>query len=69
MSNTIAGKIVIALLALLCVIVIVFAELSNSRTIKYDCRDAHWHPDIPVEVKRQCQELIRERLKQSQLTV
>jgi len=26
----------------------------------YDCRDAHWHPDVPVEVKRECAELLKE---------
>ena len=23
----------------------------------YDCRDAHWHPDYPVEVKQECARL------------
>ena len=26
-------------------------ENLNSRTIKYDCGMAEWHPDIPVGVK------------------
>jgi hypothetical protein len=23
----------------------------------YDCRDAHWHPDYPIEVKQECARL------------
>lgn len=37
-------------------------ENLNSRTIKYDCGMAEWHPDIPVGVKEDCRKL---RAKQS----
>jgi hypothetical protein len=39
---------------------LIFTDFGKSRTIRYDCRDAHWHPDVPVEVKKQCQELMQQ---------
>jgi hypothetical protein len=39
---------------------------SGDRIIRYDCRDAHWMPDIPVEVKQECQRIMYERWKQEQ---
>jgi hypothetical protein len=29
----------------------------------YDCGMAEWHPDIPVEVKKQCRELKQQEWK------
>lgn len=32
----------------------------KSGTVVYDCRDAHWHPDIPIEVKKECSKMYKE---------
>jgi hypothetical protein len=29
----------------------------------YDCRDAHWHPDVPIDVKKECRRLMLEELE------
>jgi hypothetical protein len=65
MSNTIVGKIVIILLIFACITILIISDFGSNKIVRYDCRDAHWHPDVPVEVKKQCQELIREQLKKS----
>jgi len=51
---------------LLCVVILVFSDFGQNRTVVYDCRDAHWHPDIPVEVKRECSRLLYEEWKKQQ---
>ena len=69
MSDTTVGKIVIVLLALVCVAILIFTDFGKGRTIRYDCRDAHWHPDVPVEVKKQCQELMQQRIEKPKLII
>ena len=69
MSDTTVGKIVIVLLASVCVATLIFTDFGKGRTIRYDCRDAHWHPDVPVEVKKQCQELMKQRLEKPTLII
>jgi hypothetical protein len=68
MSNTVVGKIIIILLTLVCITILIISDFGKHKTVRYDCRDAHWHPDVPVEVKRQCQELMKEQLKKSEAT-
>lgn len=55
-------------LVLIATIVLIFTNYGNSgeRVIRYDCRDAHWMPDIPVEVKQECQRIMYERWKKEQ---
>ena len=56
------------ILILTAMAVLIFTNFGNSgeRIVRYDCRDAHWMPDIPVEVKRECQRIMYERWKQEQ---
>jgi hypothetical protein len=68
-SDTIVGKIVIVLLALICVAILIFTDFGKGGTIRYDCRDAHWHPDVPIEVKKQCQELMKQRIEKPTLII
>lgn len=53
----------IILLILVAVIVLFVSTYESNQEVVYDCRDAHWHPDVPVDVKRECQRLIYEELK------
>lgn len=55
----------IALGALFLVIILINTDFSESGRY-YDCRDAHWHPDVPVEVKKRCAELFYEEWKRIQ---
>ncbi len=55
----------IVLALFICVAILVNSDLgANGRY--YDCRDAHWMPDVPIEVKRQCADLFYEEYKRRQ---
>jgi len=56
----------IIILALIAVLIIMFSNYGEERTVVYDCRDAHWHPDIPIEVKKECDRIMYERWKEHQ---
>ena len=55
----------IMLAAFVLVLVLINTDFGDSGRY-YDCRDAHWHPDIPVEVKQRCAELFYEEWKRIQ---
>lgn len=62
-----ADKIIVTAVSLACVFILVFTDFARGdRVVVYDCRDAHWHPDIPVEVKKACGELFKERYQKEQ---
>jgi hypothetical protein len=65
MSNTIIGKMLILLLTAVCVSILILSNFGEDRIIKYDCRDAHWRPDVPVEVKKQCIEFMKQQIENS----
>ncbi len=56
----------IIVLALSAVFVFFFTNFGENKGRYYDCRDAHWHPDVPVEVKNECIKIMREELKRRQ---
>lgn len=60
-----AALIILILTAIAVLIFSGFAD-SNGRVVRYDCRDAHWMPDIPIEVKQECQRIMYERWKKEQ---
>jgi hypothetical protein len=45
------------------VLIIWFSGFGASTGKVYDCRDAHWHPDVPIDVKKECQKLMLEELE------
>jgi hypothetical protein len=53
----------IIIVALICVLVFVSTNFGEQQGRYYDCRDAHWHPDVPVEVKKECNRLLHEEMK------
>ncbi len=57
---------IIAGAAAVAIFILIFTDFGKSRTVVYDCRDAHWHPDVPVEVKRECSRMIYEEWKKQQ---
>ena len=62
-----ADKIIVTAVSLACVVILVFTDFARGdRVVVYDCRDAHWHPDIPVEVKKACGEMFKERYQKEQ---
>lgn len=46
--------------------ILIFSDFGKGRTVVYDCRDAHWHPDVPIDVKKECSRLIYEEWKRQQ---
>jgi hypothetical protein len=49
--------------AIVAIFILIFTNFGKSKTVVYDCRDAHWHPDIPIEVKKECGRMIYEEWK------
>ena len=43
-------------ICIMIVLIIVLTQYSPQGRY-YDCRDAHWHPDYPIEVKQECARL------------
>ena len=62
-KNKMRDRIIFVLLIAAFVLLLVFTDFGKNRTVVYDCRDAHWHPDIPVEVKKECAKLFYEEWK------
>ena len=60
MKNILA--VVIAFIGII-VLVLLTAE---RQSVVYDCRDAHWHPDVPIEVKKECRKLMQEYYRQQE---
>lgn len=61
MQDTTIRTSLIIITTLILVGILVWSNFGTSSHSKvYDCREAHWHPDYPVEVKRQCRELMEE---------
>ena len=54
----------IIVLAIFFVAVLIFTNYGESYEVIYDCRDAHWHPDVPIEVRTECKKIMRERLEE-----
>ncbi len=52
--------------AIIAATILVFTDFGKGRTVVYDCRDAHWHPDIPIDVKKECSKLLYEEWKKQQ---
>jgi hypothetical protein len=46
------------------VVILVFSDFGKSTGVVYDCRDAHWHPDYPIQVKEECRKIMKEHLEQ-----
>lgn len=59
---------IIALIIIAVIIILAFTDFGKSRTIMYDCRDAHWHPDYPIDVKEECRKLMHEYYQKEQKT-
>ena len=64
--RTLKNTTVIFITLILAVSILIFTDFSKNRTKVYDCRDAHWHPDIPIEVKKECAKLFYENWKKEQ---
>ena len=62
------SQLVIVLATLIAVCVFVFTGFGKNKTVTYDCREAHWHPDYPVEVKEECRRLMYEYYQKEQKT-
>jgi hypothetical protein len=57
-------RIVVIILLIISVSILVTTDFGRGQTVVYDCRDAHWHPDVPIEVKKQCSELMYKQWKE-----
>jgi hypothetical protein len=54
-------RIIIIVATVASVLILLFSDFGKQGKY-YNCRDAHWHPDYPVEVRKQCSELLYEEL-------
>ena len=59
-------RIIIAVLLIFSVYVLISTDFGRNTVVRYDCRDAHWHPDIPIEVKKECSKLFYEEWKKQE---
>lgn len=59
-------NILVVILAFGAVLILAISDFGRSRGVVYDCRDAHWHPDVPVDVKKECAKLFREEWERRQ---
>lgn len=60
-------KIIITVAILSCVAILLFSNFGKQeRIVEYDCRDAHWHPDVPNRIKKACQELFQQERQKEQ---
>lgn len=50
----------VIILLIIAITVFLFTDFGMSQGRVYDCRDAHWHPDYPIEVKEECRKLMNE---------
>lgn len=62
-QNLKKDSLIVIILVLICTTVLVMTDFGSNRTVVYDCRDAHWHPDVPIEVKKECQELMKKKFE------
>lgn len=62
--SSVLERTVILILVAVSIGILVFTEFGANRSVYYDCRDAHWHPDVPIEVKRECSKLMYEQWKE-----
>ena len=53
-------------ITLIAAIILIVTDFGKDQTVIYDCRDAHWHPDVPVEVKKECSRLMYEQWRKKQ---
>lgn len=44
----------------LLIFILLFTDFGNQTGKIYDCKEAHWHPDYPIEVKEECKRLLIE---------
>jgi hypothetical protein len=65
MSDTIIGKIVTSIILIVAVSILIFTDYGNQGKV-YDCSFAEWHPDIPIEVKKECRKLRQEDWQRQQ---
>ena len=57
-------RFVAIIIVSMAVLLFLFTDFGKNRSVYYDCRDAHWHPDVPIEVKKECSKLMYERWKE-----
>lgn len=62
-SNLKKDLFIVIPVVLVCAAILIFSDFGKNRTVVYDCRDAHWHPDFPPEVKEECRRLIKDELE------
>jgi hypothetical protein len=59
-------RIIAVVLLIISVYVLIYTDFGRNQTVIYDCRDAHWHPDVPIEVKKECAKLFYEEWKRQE---
>ena len=64
MQNTVKRQTIgLAILLSICVAILLFSNFGkNTATKVYDCREAHWHPDYPNDIKEACRKLLGKKV-------
>ena len=68
MSDSAIGKFVIIILTLAAAALLSYSDFGDSNQIKiYDCSIAEWHPDVPINVRKECRKLrLEEEYRQNE---
>jgi hypothetical protein len=59
-------QIVVCILGAIAILILIFSDFGRNTVVRYDCRDAHWHPDVPIEVKKECAKLFYDEWKRKE---
>jgi hypothetical protein len=62
------NSILIIAAAVVAVVILISTNFGAGRTIVYDCRLAEFHPDFPLDVRKQCRELLRDQILNKKVT-
>lgn len=68
MSDSAIGKFVIIILTLAAAALLSYSDFGDSNQVKiYDCSIAEWHPDVPINIRKECRKLrLEEEYRQNE---
>ncbi len=58
-------NILVVVLMFAAIFILIISDFHGTKV--YDCRDAHWMPDVPIEVKKECSKMQKEDWERLQL--
>ena len=61
--SNLSNKWLVLLAAIAAFSILIFSDFGKNRTVIYDCREAHWHPDYPLKIREECKKIMKEELE------